>query len=429
MREPGGRTIERSVTLPVDPKEQRLGLKAQFANDLIGEGETANFDVIMLDGEGRPAAAGGIRWELVRLDTRWQWYSRDGQWAYEAVPATRKVPKGTMDVGAARPARIKAKADWGRSRLEVTATGPDAPVSSLLFNAGWYADETADSPEMLDVALDKPTYKAGETAKVRIATRQGGRALVTVLGSGLLASREAEIPQGGGEVALPVEEAWNPGAYVTVMLYRPLDEKAKRMPSRAIGVKWLGLDQTSRTLSVTLGADAKVKSAANLVVPVKLGGLAAGEDARVTVAAVDLGILNLTRFQAPAPESWFNAQRRLGTEIRDFYGRLIDGMHAERGRLRSGGDGDGGLSMQGSPPVEATVALFSGLVKVGPDGTARVEFQLPEFNGTVRLMAVAWSADKVGHGTEDVIVRDPSALPAPRPRLLTLGHPAEVGVD
>ena len=54
------------------------------------------------------------------------------------------------------------------------------------------------------------------------------------------------------------------------------------------------------------------------------------------------------------------------------------------------------MAMQGSPPVEATLALFSGIVKVGADGTAKVEFQLPDFNGTVRLTAVAWSADKVG---------------------------------
>ena len=82
------------------------------------------------------------------------------------------------------------------------------------------------------------------------------------------------------------------------------------------------------------------------------------------MAAVDVGILNLTRFETPKPEGWFFGQRRLGAEIRDLYGRLIDGMRAERGRLRSGGDG-GGVSMQGNPPVEATLALFSGIVKVG----------------------------------------------------------------
>ena len=161
--------------------------------------------------------------------------------------------------------------------------------------------------------------------------------------------------------------------------------------------------------------------------PVKVGGLAAGEEARVTVAAVDVGILNLTRFEAPKPEDWFFGQRRLGTEIRDFYGRLIDGMRAERGTLRSGGDGSAAACpCRAAPPVEETLALFSGIVKVGADGTAKVEFQLPDFNGTVRLSAVAWSADKVGSASKDVIVRDAVALTASAPRFLTLGDQARL---
>ena len=79
--------------------------------------------------------------------------------------------------------------------------------------------------------------------------------------------------------------------------------------------------------------------------------------ARVTVAAVDVGILNLTRYQVPAPELHFYAQRKLALEIRDFYGRLIDGMRAERGKIRSGGDGSEGMGLQGTPPVEETVAF------------------------------------------------------------------------
>ena len=48
----------------------------------------------------------------------------------------------------------------------------------------------------------------------------------------------------------------------------------------------------------------------------------------MVVAAVDVGILNLTGYEPPAPEDWYFAQRRLGVEIRDLYGRLIDGMRA-----------------------------------------------------------------------------------------------------
>ena len=137
-------------------------------------------------------------------------------------------------------------------------------------------------------------------------------------------------------------------------------------------------------LKVALDVPQKVKPSSTLTVPVKLSGMGAGEEARITVAAVDVGILNLTRFEAPAPEKWFFSQRRLGIELRDFYGRLIDGMRAERGTLRSGGDGSGDMSTQGSPPVEKPLALFSGIVKVGADGTARVDLDLPDFNGTVR---------------------------------------------
>ncbi len=87
----------------------------------------------------------------------------------------------------------------------------------------------------------------------------------------------------------------------------------------------------------------------------------------------------------PAPELHFYAQRKLALELRDFYGRLIDGMRAERGKLRSGGDGMDEAGLKGTPPVEDTVAFYSGIVRVEADGTAKVDFEMPNFNGTVRV--------------------------------------------
>ncbi len=427
LREPGGRAIERKVTMPVDPKLSRIGIKPGFTGDSIGEGDTAAFDVIMLDEANRRLGGKRLAWTLYRLESSWQWYRRDDSWQYDSVTLTRKAGNGLLDSQTDTPARIVQKLDTGRYRLEVASTEPGGPMSSFMFSAGWYGGEAADTPEMLDIALDKPAYKAGDTAKLKVASRQGGKLLVTVLGSGLLAHRTLDLPNGGGEVSLDVGRDWGPGAYVSASLYRPLDEKARRMPSRALGLKWLQVDQSQRTLKVQLSAPEKVGSASRLSVPLKIDGLTRGEEARVTVAAVDVGILNLTRFEAPKPESWLYAQTKLGTEIRDLYGRLIDGMRAERGKLRSGGDDSengGGMSMSGTPPVETLLALHSGIVRVGADGTARVDFDLPQFNGQVRLMAVAWSGTKVGHGVKDVIVRDQIALTASTPRFLTLGDEA-----
>ncbi len=424
LRESGGRTIERTISLPVDTKAARIGIKPQFRGGQVEEGDPAGFEVIVLGPDGKAVAASGLKWELLRLDQRWQWYSRDGSWAYEPITSTRRVASGTVDAAPGAPGKIEARVDWGRYRLEVSdATGL---ISSTLFNAGYWSAEGADSPEVLDVALDKPSYRSGDIARVKITSRMAGRAVIAVLNSGLAFTQEADLPAGGGEVPIRVANDWNPGAYVTVTLYRPMDEKAKRMPSRAMGLRWLAIDQAARTLGVSLDVPEKLKSGGLLTVPIKITGLGAGEQARVTVAATDVGILNLTRFEIPKPDAWFFGQRRMGIEIRDLYGRLIDGMRAERGKLRSGGDGGGGMAMQGSPPVEETLALFSGLVKVGPDGTARIEFQLPDFNGTVRLAAVAWTADKVGSASKDLIVRDPVAMTVSAPRFLTLGDQARL---
>ncbi len=422
LRESGGRTIERSVSIPVDLEETRIGVKPAFDGRNLDEGSKASFDVVVLDKSGKPADAKGLAWQLLRLETSWQWYMRDGSWQYESQTLKRKVADGTLDVTAAAPAHLETDVRYGRYRLEIAPAVKDELATSIEFNAGWYAgDETADSPEILDVGLDKASYEAGDTAKLRIASKTGGKALVSVLGSGLLDMQEVDVPKGGGEVSLKVADTWGPGAYATVLLYRPMEIEAKRMPSRALGTIWVGVDQKPRTLAVALATEAKIKSGSTLSIPVKLTGLAAGEEARVAVAAVDVGILNLTRYQAPAPESHFYAQRKLGVEIRDFYGRLIDGMRAERGKVRSGGDAMEETGLKGSPPVEETVAFHSGIVKVEADGTAKIEFALPDFNGTVRVMAVAWTKDKVGHGTSDVIVRDAVALTASAPRFLTLG--------
>ncbi len=430
LREVSGRSIERNVVLPVDLKQRRIGVKPLFGEGGLGDGEQAQFEVVSLDSAGARSAETGLVWELVRLETSWQWYSRDGAWTYETQTIRRKIASGTVDTLADRPAKVVADVDYGRFELEVRSVDAGGPQTKLTFNSGWYAAAgAAESPEMLDVALDKETYQPGETAKLRIASKQGGKALVAVLGNGLIVSKEVDVPKGGGEVELEVGSNWGPGAYATALLYRPMDEQAKRMPSRAIGIRWIGVDQTKQTLSVVLPGEAKIKSGEGLTIPVKVEGLEAGEDARVTVAAVDLGILNLTKFQTPAPETYFHAQRKLGLDVRDFYGRLIDGMRAERGKMRSGGDAMEDEGLKGSPPVEETVALFSGIVKVASDGTAKVEFDLPPFNGTVRVMAVAWSGTKIGHGTADVIVRDAVALTVSAPRFLTLGDEATVDLS
>ena len=95
------------------------------------------------------------------------------------------------------------------------------------------------------------------------------------------------------------------------------------------------------------------------------------------IAAVDVGILNLTNYKPPAPDDYYLGQRRLTAEIRDLYGQLIDGMQGTRGQIKTGGDA-AGAELQGSPPTQKPLALYSGIVTVGADGTAEISFDIPD---------------------------------------------------
>ena len=157
-------------------------------------------------------------------------------------------------------------------------------------------------------------------------------------------------------------------------------------------------------------------------------GAGIGEEAYVMVAAVDVGILNLTRYETRDPETYYFGQRRLGLELRDLYGRLIDGSLGATGRLRTGGDG-GQVALQGNPPREKLVAFFSGPVKLDAEGKAMVSFDIPQFNGTARVMAWAWSKTGVGHSETDVIIRDPIVVTASLPKFLAPADESSLRLD
>jgi uncharacterized protein YfaS (alpha-2-macroglobulin family) len=66
------------------------------------------------------------------------------------------------------------------------------------------------------------------------------------------------------------------------------------MPGRAIGVQWFSINRKARTLALEMPLPDLSRPNSALRIPVKVGGLAPGEDARIVGAAVDVGILNLT---------------------------------------------------------------------------------------------------------------------------------------
>jgi alpha-2-macroglobulin len=427
MSEAGGRAVERKLTLPIAPTATMIGVKPLFSGRSLGEGETAGFDVVVAAPDGKLQSRGGLRYELLKIERRYQWYRQEGRWQYEPIQSTRRVADGRIDVAPDKPGRIAFPVTWGRYRLQVTTDDRDGPTTSIQFDAGWYADAAADTPDVLEIALDKAEYHPGDTMTVAVTARTAGKVTLSVIGDRLLATTSTDVQAGAVRLPLTVGSDWGTGAYVVATLRRPLDVAASRLPGRAIGVQWFAIDRAARTLSVDMKLPDLMRPNGTLRVPLKLGGLAAGDEARVAVAAVDVGILNLTNYKPPAPDDYYLGQRQLSAELRDLYGQLIDGMQGTHGQIRTGGDA--GAELSGSPPTQPPLALYSGIVTVAADGSAEVSFDIPAFAGTVRVMAVAWSKDKVGRAAGDVIVRDPVVLTATLPRFLLTGDRGTLRLD
>jgi alpha-2-macroglobulin len=426
VAEPGGRSLDRTVVLPIRPSHPVIGVKKLFVDDQLVENTSAKFELVAADANGARSAEKAVDWTLNEVHRIYQWFRRDGSLQFEAVTTTRKVADGRVDIAANAPARIEVPVRYGSYRLDVRSANGTAQTA-VSFYAGWGGGATADTPDTLEVTLDKHDYNSGDTAKLHFASKFAGSATIAVVSDGVYDLRTIDIKSGDNDVDMPIKANWGAGAYMVALVHRPLDAAAKRLPGRALGLAWFGIDPASHSLGVELTPPDKVRPRGTLDIPVKLTGLSPGEEAYVTIAAVDVGILNLTDYQVPKPGEYFFGQRQIGAEIRDLYGFLIDGMQGQKGAIRSGGDSGGGL--KADTPTQPPLARYSGVVRVGSNGTATVSFDLPSFNGTVRVMAAAWSKTKVAHASKDVVVRDPVVAEATVPRFLNLGDQTRFNID
>ncbi len=418
VREGSGRPVERQARMAVRPGSDLIGIRPLF-DGALPEGGEAEFDILGLNPDLDPVGM-DVTWSLNRLHTRYQWYEVYGDWKWEPVTRRERIATGELTT-AGTPVRIATPVEWGEYELVAERTDGRYTEASVLFSAGWYAPAGSDTPDTLEVALDKPRYAPGDTASLRIVAQQAGTAFVSVLSDRVISRKTVELPRGESVVPIDVTTDWGTGAYVSVSLLHPVTDAKARGSVRQLGLAHAAVDPGDRALSVTINAPDQIRPRGTLTADLSVDGLAEGQTAHVTLAAVDVGILNLTGFTPPDPQGHYFGQRRLGVELRDLYDRLIDAKAGNMGRVRSGGDANAGSAFDAPPPTEDLMAVFRGPVAVGPDGKVQLEIPVGAFNGTVRLMAVVWSDTGVGQASRDVIARDPVVMTSSLPRFLAPG--------
>ncbi len=422
VADPGGRLVREGFMLPVRLGDLYIGLKAQFENRRAGAGERVAYDVIALNGAGNRVGVRGVQWQLVREDWSYDWYLDSGNWRWRRTGRDIPVDGATIDVAAGQPLRIaKDGLREGSYRLIVRDARSGAETSQR-FGVGWGgpADDDA-TPDMVSVIAPENPTRPGARARVQIRPPYAGEAQIVVATDRVIETRTVRVSAEGTAIDLPVTAQWGSGAYVLVTVMTPRDPVNLPVPRRAIGVAYVAVDIGGRTLEVIAGAGLEnVRPRTHVEIPVQVRNIPGGERVRVAIALVDEGILDITKYESPSPVDYFFGRRALGVEIRDDYGRLLNPNLGAP--VRQGGDSLGGEGLTVVPT--RTVSLFSDIVEVR-GGRAMIALDIPDFNGTLRLMAVAWSQNALGQDVEQIIVRDPVVAELILPRFLAPGDEAQ----
>lgn len=417
VEEPGGRATSVDLGLAVAGAPRLIGIRGPQSVNVNTE---AAFEFVIVNPAGQ-AQGGNLNLRLVRERPDWRIIMRSGQPRYETVWTDEPVDTASLAVTAEAPARFARSLPFGRYRLDAQEAAGMA-LASVRFRSGWAGSESAEVPDKVDVAADRQSFAPGQTVTLRVSPPFAGRASLAILTDRLVSLREIELPAAGADITLEADAAWGAGAYAAVTVFRP--GAAADAPGRALGLTWLQLDPAARRLDIAIGGEERLRPQGRVNIPVTVAG---GQGAvRLTLAAVDEGILRLTRFATPDPLAHYAGRRTLGIDIRDDYGRLIRAEDGTLATLRQGGDELSDLGALRIP--QRNVVLFSGVVMTDADGRAEIPLDIPDFAGELRLMAVAWEGARVGSAARTLPVRDPVLAEAILPRFLAPGDEATISV-
>lgn len=439
----GGRPVNRTYYQRAWPFETAVGIRPVSFNPKDKNAKAAanswvEFEVIKANRDGAMQAATALEVNLIQEDRNYYWsYSTEQGWNQEFSAKEFVVYNQSLALDAASKTRLKLPVEWGEYRLEITDTETKA-ISSYRFRAGesWWFDEkntkaeAAPRPDQVLIQLNQVRYRAGEAAKVRLTPPFAGEALVTVEADQRLWSQRLAVSAQGTEVTIPISADWKRhDLYVTAMVLKPAGEGAKPGPNRAFGLLHLPLDRSDRQLAVSLAAAPKTLPNQPFPVKIKLATPpAAGETVQVTLAAVDVGVLSLTRFKTPDAFTWFFEPRAYHPTLKDLYYRVIENEAGDWAKLRFGGDA--ALDLTGKQPDEGVEILsrFLGPVVLDAQGEASFSIDLPDFNGKMRLMALVYSQYQYGMAEQEVTIAAPVIAELSKPRFLGGGDRSQLAL-
>jgi uncharacterized protein YfaS (alpha-2-macroglobulin family) len=385
--------------------------------------QAVKFQVIAVDKEGNPVSA-QARAEVIKHEYRTVLTRNGDYFRYESQKEDKTVSTQVINVSGENAFYSFVPRSPGDYEVRISIPGANSYVSKNFWSYGWWGGEASsfqvNTEGNIDIDVDKVSYASGESAKVLFKAPFDGRMLVTVENEKVVTYQYLNVEKRSASLDLKLTSDHLPNVYITATLIKPHDVSDIPL-TVAHGFQSVRVEEKSRKIPVEIVAEKAVRSKTHQKIRVK-----AEANSYVTLAAVDNGVLQVTDFSTPDPYAYFYSKRALEVNAYDMYPFLFPEV---RPRLSSTG-GDGSEMEKRVNPMPAKrikiVSYWSGIQQANGSGEANFEFDIPQFSGQVRLMAVAYKNENFGSAESAVTVADPIVISTALPRFLSPGDTVSV---
>lgn len=412
------------------PFKSFVGFKSpvskRYGNSYVTDANTA-FEVMTLSSKGLPVARKNLEVEVYKIRWYWWWNSSYDNLAsyvnkkHSALYKSFKVStnsKGEATVNINIP-----DANSGRYLIRVKdpISGHATGRTAYFFKDWWSnsTDKNSEAATMLVFNADKEKYNVGEVASISFPSVNKGRALLTLENSTrVLQSQWVDTQAGNTKVEIPITSEMTPNIFVNISLVQPHASTQNDLPLRMYGVIPISVEDPDTRLQPELKMPATLEPEKEFKVTVSEK---AGKEMTYTLAVVEEGLLDLTRYRTPDLWSAFFKKEALGVRTWDLYDKVIGAFGGTLEQVFAiGGDQDrsdnSNKKANRFKPVVKVLGPF--VLKKGKKATHKIT--LPNYIGSVKTMVVAADTKNGAFGktAKATPVRKPLMVLASLPRKL-----------
>lgn len=433
--EPGGDFSIDQFSIPFYPYSSFVGIKRP-EGDRRGQLLTQKdhqLEIVSVDSDGNPINKQGLVLEVFKLNWRWWWDRSNDNLAYYISrnynsPYHRESIK-TVNGKASVKLNIPNR-DWGRYYVRVrdTDSGHSSGAVTYFDWPGWADESRPGGAALLNFSTDAEDYGVGEKVKVNIPASTEGRALVSIEnGSKVVASYWLETQNGANEFEFITTREMVPNAYVNTTLLQPHAQTRNDLPIRLYGVVPINVTDPATKLNPEIELSDVLEPESEVTVSVSEQN---GNPMTYTIAVVDEGLLDITRFRTPNPWNTFFARQALGVKTWDIYENVIGAFDGDLSKLLAlGGDGTGAKPAKVKANRFKPVVVHLGPFKLDKGKSAKHSFTMPNYVGSVRTMVIAGYQGAYGKAEKATPVRKPLMVLGTLPRVVGPGEKIKLPVN